>query len=436
MKTLGLLFITLCCISNKLAFGQSEVHLRVETSSFSRIPVELKDCTPRQQASVMDAKKVLDILDNDLWMSSVIASFRSDEQLGDSNSPWLELASRGPTEPFRLAVHPQVTVSGTELVLEAKLVDSRSNVTIANKNYRGCRANLRVLVHALADDIVNVLTGQTGLAQSRIMFTSEALKAKEIFVMDYDGTNIRQLTKNGSLNLTPAWAPNGLMAATTSYQTGTPDLFLVDALSGKTVYHYKQVELQTAPAWSPDGKYLAFSSTHEGNAEIHVMNVSTKKVQRLTIHPAVDSSPSWSPTGRELVFTSDRLGNPQLFVMDAEGGNLRRLTYYGEYNDSPAWSPRGDKIAYVSRVEGRFNILTCDVNGENVEQLTTSGSNEDPCWSPDGYRIVFSSLQGGQRDLYTMEWNGENLRRLTHRGTCTSPSWSNNVGPAMDDCKN
>lgn len=432
-KPLALVFILPCA---KLTFGQSEVHLRVETSAFSRIPVELKDCTPRQQASVMDAKKVLDILDNDLWMSSVIASFRSDEQLGNSNSPWLELASRGPTEPFRLAVHPQIELAGTNLTLEAKLVDSRSNVTIANKSYRGCRENLRVLVHALADDIVNVLTGQTGLAQSRIMFTSESMRAKEIFVMDYDGTNIRQLTQNGSLNLTPAWSPDGLSVATTSYISGSPDLVIIDAASGKPAFHYKQTELQTAPAWSPDGKYLAFSSTHEGNAEIYVMTMSNKKVQRLTYHPGVDSSPSWSPTGRELVFTSDRLGNPQLFVMDAEGGNLRRLTYYGTYNDSPAWSPRGDKIAYVSRVEGRFNILTVDVNGENVEQLTTSGSNEDPCWSPDGYRIVFSSLQGGQRDLYSMEWNGDNLRRLTHRGTCSSPSWSNNVRPdATRDCK-
>ncbi len=421
---------------SKLALSQSEVHLRVETTSFARIPVELKDCAPRQQASVMDAKKVLEILDNDLWMSSVVASFRSDERLGDSNSPWLELASRGPTEPFRLAVHPQVALTGDNLTLDAKLIDSRSGAVLADKNYRGCRENMRALVHTLADDIVNVLTGQTGIAQSRILFTSEALKAKELFVMDYDGTNIRQLTRNGSLNITPAWSPDGLAAAMTSYQSGAPNLFLIDALSGKATFQYKQAGLQTAPAWSPDGKYLAFSSTHEGNSEVYVMNASSKKVQRLTIHPSVDSSPSWSPTGRELVFTSDRLGRPQLFVMDAEGGNLRRLTYYGDYNDSPAWSPRGDKIAYVSRVEGRFNILTIDVNGENVEQLTTTGSNEDPCWSPDGYRIVFSSLHGGQRDLYTMEWNGDNLRRLTHRGTCTSPAWSNNVRPgAAGDCK-
>lgn len=420
----------------KLAFGQSEVHLRVETNTFTRIPVELKDCTTRSQASVMDAKKVLEILDNDLWMSSVIASFRSDEQLGDANSPWLELASRGPTEPFRLAVHPQVEITGNALTLAAKLIDSRSGALLADKSYRGCRENLRVLVHGLADDIVNVLTGQSGISQSRIVFSSEASRAKELFVMDYDGTNIRQLTSNGSLNLTPAWSPDGLSLAMTSYQASGPDIFLLDAVSGKTVFHLNKAELQTAPAWSPDGKSLAFSSSHEGNSEIYVLNVSTKKIQRLTIHPAVDSSPSWSPTGRELVFTSDRLGRPQLFVMDAEGGNLRRLTYYGEYNDSPAWSPRGDKIAYVSRVEGRFNILTMEVTGENVSQLTTSGSNEDPCWSPDGNRIVFSSLRNGQRDLYSMEWNGENLRRLTHRGTCSSPSWSSNARPETTrECK-
>lgn len=81
--------------------AQTESYLRVETNVFARIPVELKECQPLQQANTKDASRVLDILDNDLWMSSVIASFRTDEQLGGSNSPWLEISSKGPAQPFR-----------------------------------------------------------------------------------------------------------------------------------------------------------------------------------------------------------------------------------------------------------------------------------------------------------------------------------------------
>ncbi|MGH7492798.1 MAG: Tol-Pal system beta propeller repeat protein TolB [bacterium] len=423
--------------ASQAALSQSDVRLRVETNSFSRIPVELKNCTTRKQASVMEAARVLDILDNDLWMSSVIASYRTDEQLAGQNSPWLELAARGSGEPFRLTVQPEIEIESNSVTFAAKLRDGRSQLVLADKSYRGCRDNLRLLVHALADDIVETLTGQKGIAQSRIVFTAQLLQGKELFIVDYDGTNQQQLTQNGSLNLTPAWSVDGRTVAFTTYQFGLPDLLLADVLSGKPVEHLKLPGLQTAPVWSPDGKRLALVSSHEGNAEIYSMNEGSTKLRRLTFHPLTDTSPSWSPTGRELVFTSDRLGSPQLFIMDAEGGNARRLTTTGEYNDSPAWSPRGDKIAYVSRLEGRFQILTIDVTGENVVQLTASGgTNEDPSWSPDGYRLVFSSTREGKSDLYSMEWNGENVRRMTHRGLCTSPAWSANVRPKeFFDCK-
>lgn len=418
--------------------AQTESYLRVETNVFARIPVELKECQPLQQANTKDASRVLDILDNDLWMSSVIASFRTDEQLGGSNSPWLEISSKGPAQPFRLEVHPKVTIANDRVKLEAELIDSNSRRTLAQKTYNGCRENLRLLVHSLADDIVTILTGEKGIAKSRIAFTARTGESKEIFFMDFDGTNARQLTATGSLNLTPAWSHDARLLALTSYQNHNPNLLLVDVVSGKITRHFQTAGLQTAPAWSPDGDQIAFTSTHEGNAEIYVMNAEGKRVRRLTHHPSVDSSPTWSPTGRELAFTSDRLGNPQIFIMDAEGSNVRRLTLEGNYNDSPAWSPKGDKIAFVSRIAGHFNIMTIDVTGENLMQLTAeAGSNEDPAWSPDGYRIVFSSTRSGGSDIYSMEWNGQNVRRLTHKGTCTSPAWSNNVRPPGETaCRN
>ncbi len=424
---IGLLALLPCAL-----VAQSEVYLRVETNTFARIPVELKECRPLQQASPKDATRVLDILDNDLWMSSVIASFRSDEApAGDS--PWLEIASRGPAQPFRLEVHPRLSQQNDRVKLEADLIDSHSRRTLAQKSYQGCRDNLRLLVHSLADDIVNLLTGENGIAKSRIAFTAKVGESKEIFVMDFDGTNVRQLTGFGNLNLMPAWSADARLLALTSYRQDNPDLVLVDGVTGRTVRAFSQTGLQTAPVWSPDGSLIAFASTHEGNSEIYVMNAEGKRLRRLTHHPGVDSSPTWSPTGRELAFTSDRLGTPQIFIMDAEGSNVRRLTDVGDYNDSPAWSPKGDKIAFVSRIDGRFNIMTIEVTGENLTQLTVEvGSNEDPAWSPDGYRIVFSSTRSGGSDIYSMEWNGQNVRRLTHKGTCTSPAWSNNTRPDLD----
>jgi len=419
-------------LSTKI-MAQTEVRLRAETRTFARLPVELKPSQLRDQATQELGQRILDILDNDLWASSTVAAFQSEESRANPEALRLELALSRPTGSIRLAVQTKVSLLHKKITLEGQLFDGAANKTLEQKIYRGCQDNLRLLVHALADDIVNSLTGEKGIAKSRIAFTGAVSESKEIFMMEYDGSNLRQATSFKTLNLTPAWSTDGREIIFTSYQRGNPDLFVMDLIPGRVSYLIKDNGLHSAPAWSPDGKKIAFVSTKDGNAEIYAMEVYNKNLQRLTQHPAIDSSPSWSPTGREIVFTSDRLGNPQLFVMDAEGTNLRRLPIELGYNDSPAWSPRGDKIAFVSRAPGGFDIYIYDIVGGTATQLTSSaGTNEDPCWSPDGYRLAFSSTRDGRSDIYSMAWDGVDVRRLTFKGTCTSPAWSSNVRPAEE----
>ncbi|MDZ7344945.1 MAG: Tol-Pal system beta propeller repeat protein TolB, partial [candidate division KSB1 bacterium] len=413
--------------------AQTEVYLRAETRTFRRLPLELKPCQLKDQATPELGQRVIDILDNDLWMSSMIAAFQTEESLANPDALRLELALNRPAEPIRLAVQTTLSLRGKKITLDAQLIDSASSKILEQKNYRGCQENLRLLVHSLADDMVNSLTGERGIAKSRIAFSASTVGGKEIYLMDYDGANQRQLTSQQTLNLTPAWSIDGRQLIFTSYQRGNPDLFAIEVVSGKLEAVVKDNGLQSAPAWSPDGKKIVFVSTRDGNAEIYVMNSDGKNPQRLTRHPAIDSSPSWSPSGREIVFTSDRLGTPQIFVMEAEGSNVRRLPIERNYTDSPVWSPRGDKIAFVSRGPGGFDIFTFDLATEAVTQLTAdAGSNEDPCWSPDGYRLAFSSTRDGRSDIYMMMWDGTDVRRLTYKGTCTSPAWSWNVRPAED----
>jgi TolB protein len=433
MRLVGSIFCLFILFNAGSALAQTELRLRSETRTFARMPVELKPSVLRDQATRELGQRAVDILENDLWSSSVIAAYQTEERGNSADGLRLELALSRPTGPIRLAVQTKIALLQKNLTLEGQLLDSATNKTLEQKIYRGCPENLRLLVHALADDIVTSLTGEKGIAKSRIAFTAAAGDGKEIFAMEYDGSNLQQATKLKSLNLTPAWSNDGREIVFTSYQRGNPDLFMMDLIRGNAGYLLKDNGLHSAPACSPDGKKIALVSTKDGNAEIYVMNIDNKALQRLTQHPAIDASPSWSPTGREIVFTSDRLGNPQLFVMDAEGTNLRRLPVELGYNDSPAWSPRGDKIAFVSRGAGGFDIFVYDLNGQSVTQLTNNArTNEDPTWSPDGYRLAFSSTRDGRSDIYSMLWDGTDVRRLTYKGTCTSPAWSLNVRPSED----
>jgi TolB protein len=319
----------------------------------------------------------------------------------------------------------KVGSEGGKLVVDGRLYDNRQEQLVMGRRFRGDADMVRSIAHRLGDEIVHQFTGQPGIFHSRITFVSQVGKGKEIFVMDYDGDRIKKLTGNGSLNLNPAWSPDGTEIAFLSYRSGRPELVILSSKGELRKAFPQHGELNLAPDWSPDGGKIAFTGSRDGNSEIFLLTVASGSLTRLTNNPALDTSPSWSPTGREIAFVSDRSGNPQIYLMDAEGTNVRRLTYEGNWNDLPAWSPKGDKIAYVSRLEGHFDIFLRDLSSQKSTRLTTAaGNNEDPRWSPDGRHLVFASDRAGNYDIYEMDMNGENQKRITRGGNSYNPDWS------------
>jgi TolB protein len=319
----------------------------------------------------------------------------------------------------------KVGLEAATVVFDGRVFDTSNERVLVGKRYRGDYDQLRLMAHKLSNEVVQQYTGQPGIALTKIAFVSQVGKAKEIYVMDYDGARAKRITGNGSINLSPAWSPDGGQIAFVSYRTGQPELVILNS-SGELRRAFPQSgELNSAPAWSPDGRLLAFSSSRDGNAEIYTLRVADGSLNRLTRHEAIDTSPAWSPTGKEIAFTSDRSGSPQIFLMDADGGNARRLTFEVSYCDAASWSPLGDKIVFTGRVPGGFDLYVKDLQNGQIGRLTeNSNINEWPRWSPDGRHIIFASNRTGSYDIYTIDFDGSNLRRLTHGGNNSSPSWS------------
>ena len=311
--------------------------------------------------------------------------------------------------------------------MEGFVYDSGSDEIVGGKRYAGSPSVVRLMAHRFADELVFRYTGEPGIARTKIAYVAQQGTARELFVMDYDGYDTRQLTADGFLNLMPQWSPDRRFLVFTAYRNrNTQDIDMIELATGKRWTLISLGGLNITPALSPDGNFLAFASSHEGNSELYKLDTRTKAIQRLTVNPSGDLSPSWSPNGRELAFVSDRGGGPQLFLMGSDGSNVRRLTFEGDYNAAPAWSPRGNWIAYVCRTQKEYKLCVISPDGQKRMQLTAGpGVDDSPSWSPDGRHLVFSSTADGKSHIYMIGADGKDMERLTFQGTHNSaPSWS------------
>ena len=285
-------------------------------------------------------------------------------------------------------------------------------------------------------------------AQARIAFQSDRDRNYEIYVMDDDGKNQRNLTNHPDRDLAPSWSPDGTRIAFQSDRDGNYEIYVMDADGGNQQNLTNDPKADSSPSWSPDGKRIAFVSDRDRfldihgfpTSEIYVMDADGENPQNLTNNPADDWSPSWSPDGKRIVFMSYRDGHfigdfeeitSEIYVMDVDGGNQQRLTENRKNDESPSWSPDGTRIVFSSDRKGdwvNYEIYVMDDDGGNLQRLTENRKNDGaPSWSPDGKRIAFTSDRKGDWEnfeIYVMDTDGGNQQKLTnHPRNDVGPAW-------------
>ena len=348
---------------------------------------------------------------------------------------WLADWAGPPTSATYLAIG-YTFVQNNLFVLRGWLMDLRrdspANAQVLGKTYIESldEAGARKAAHEFAADIIAQFGGKT-LFGTHIYFVSSRSGHKEIWAMDPDGGNQRQITRFNSLSLQPAASPDGSRIAFTSYARGNPGIFVfsVDPVRDLRFYNQRGASVTETPSFTPDGKQVLYSSSSSGHCcWIYIANLDGSGLRPVSSSIFIDVEPKVNPkTGGEIAFVSGRSGPQQIYKMNMDGADVERLTDGTGEASNPSWHPDGQILAYAwtrGYATGRFNVFIMDVATRKYTQLThDEGRNENPNWAPDGRHLVFASTRGGSHQIWTMLADGTQLQRLTTQGNNESPTW-------------
>jgi len=275
---------------------------------------------------------------------------------------------------------------------------------------------------------------------------SELLEA-EIWVMNGNGADPRQVTFNTTDDLGAVWSPNGHTIAFYATQfapdasgelvaTGPPHIYLIDADGGpQTVLTDSRARW---PSWSPNGKQIAFDNGGPTAGDILTINAdgSGEPVNLTASASARNIRPDWSPNGRKIAFTSRRDGDDEIWVMNADGTDPIQLTDNGALDNAANWSPNGRKILFQSNRDGNDEVYVMNHDGTGQTRLTNHpGRDLDPDWSPNGSKIAFERdiepIQKRIVEVFTMNADGTEQTPLTALPTENGhPAWNQGTASA------
>jgi Tol biopolymer transport system component len=285
------------------------------------------------------------------------------------------------------------------------------------------------------------------LAQNGLMaFVGDADGSNEppadIYLVNEDGSRLRQLTHTAEPEYSPAFSPDGSRlaylrgwraceACGTGFPGATAQVVVVDVMNGRELFASDvPVGYAWNLDWSPDGRSIvAHSQSPNGSWSTWSVDVESGAWTELT--RSLDAPAAWSPDGRWLLaIKGDLFAIPGNEVGDGpvEDPSLladsRQLTDDERYKLVASWSPDSASVLFMS-IGQTWDPRVDVVAVEGGVPRTLADDAFSPAWSPDGARVAY--LRGQRSDLagaevWTVGAEGANPLHLAE--SFTPPRWS------------
>ena len=232
-----------------------------------------------------------------------------------------------------------------KLNLEAFFYDIAGQKKVFGTRYQYPAAQYPRLIHALSEDVLKYITGEKGLFSSRVLMVCRDLRRrrsppKDVYIVDPDGRNLKQLTSDETLSLSPSWAPDGKFITYTQFEFHSKNgirkkvtaLKKHDLTTGNRVVLSARDGMNSGADWQPDGQKIAATLSYSGRPEIYLVDPFTPSVDPIPFSRRIqwkktsgegfqsssqsllfDVEPHWAPDGKKMVISSARTGHPMIY---------------------------------------------------------------------------------------------------------------------------
>ncbi len=236
---------------------------------------------------------------------------------------------------------------------------------------------------------VDGVDGLTWARDGRIVYLTQVGEKSELWIMNADGSDNKQLTSDG----------------------------------------YPK----DAPTISPDGRFIFFASLRSRVPHIWRINSDGSNPKQITYGDFADFDPTCAPNGQWITFKSLRTGTPLLWKIGVDGGEAVQLT--NKHSSRAFFSPDGTSLAcgyFRENTTPSWKIAIIPIAGGEPSRLIDAPQGRrlgggDWAWSPDGRAIIYTTFQNGVSNLWSQPLDGGKPSQITNfttesiRGLAISP---------------
>jgi len=232
---------------------------------------------------------------------------------------------------------------------------------------------------------------------TRVLFDSNADGHMNLWVMDVDGSNRKQLTFGDAQNFWAQWSPDGKEIAYASERVGELQVWIMDAAGQNARQLTTRGTTNYSPSWSPDGRWIAYVASDGDSSFVNKIPVEGGDAQRVSETQGIMVA-QWSPDGKWLAtWGNHRPASPKkdLILLPLDGTSQEQrieVTIQSRLEMiNLRWHPMGGAVTMALTTHGTMNVHQLEVPGGVMRQLTDFDGDETlfmHAWAADGTFVI------------------------------------------------